>query len=675
MAQGFPKEYKGKMNVGIDEQNFPKDYKGKLKSEIGEQNRPITPVPADAPGTDWKEIASDIYNKLATAGKEVKKQAGKLWGKITDIATIDTPTPEQKKEEPLPSTPEPKKETPESGFPPCVVGNDTIEGIPNRSMDNGRITFKHLNEKTNETVRYYLDKNGGYTTDTGKVGRYYCDGATLSLEQEDVQDELESTKEKILSYNTGKLPVFYGEYNEMNIDLLQDVTDTLVTLINKHHCGSYFRTFRNLLVVLKKYCTLSRRPIDRENLTDITTLLTDLDNAITNNKTNTLVNEAGLDWNLLKNPIEDMENWVSKDISKNIGATTTINVYIYKGQNNTRQDVQKVDVNIKALLGKTTFDCDTDGVRWVEILALLNDVDDFIDKPTQPELKGKTVTTASYSESQLKGMKEVVVRCSTSHKYNKKYDKVLAELSYKGVFKDQLSTKMRESKNDKLTSVIRKTLIEAKETKKNLIQESKIVKLRFDILLESKPKNKKQLNDLFINILTEMIYLHKQGFDEKLIAENASSVFNILGTLFGGTTNNVLEMFKSKGVKYILEQLGIGDNTTFKNYMTTALENTELKDVPKLFTDCDFLTKKISISIPDSYLKQIDDAKEMGNEFLSIVGDTLQSVVRDSDFNERLESRIQRVVCPLVDRMSEKFGNKLNSMKTSLVTQPINTQL
>ena len=227
-----------------------------------------------------------------------------------------------------------------------------------------------------------------------------------------------------------------------------------------------------------------------------------------------------------------------------------------------------------------------------------------------------------------------------------------------------------------LVKTIKKTIVETKENKKRLIQESKIVKTRFNIILESsKLKSKKDISDVLINVLIEMVYLDKQGFNDKVIAENASSVFNVIGNLLGGSTNSVIEAFREKGVKYILGQLGLGDNSALRNYMTTALENTDLKDVPKLFSDCDFLTKKISEAVPESYLRQLEMEESMGGEFSDIVKKTLHGVIKDSDFSDRLETRIHSVICPLVDKMSSKFGDKLNGMKSSLITQPKNTQL
>jgi peptidoglycan hydrolase-like protein with peptidoglycan-binding domain len=37
----------------------------------------------------WKVVTLDMYNKLKELGKDIKQEAGKLWGKIVDLATID----------------------------------------------------------------------------------------------------------------------------------------------------------------------------------------------------------------------------------------------------------------------------------------------------------------------------------------------------------------------------------------------------------------------------------------------------------------------------------------------------------------------------------------------------------------------------------------------------------
>ena len=53
---------------------------------------------------------------------------------------------------------------------------------------------------------------------------------------------------------------------------------------------------------------------------------------------------------------------------------------------------------------------------------------------------------------------------------------------------------------------IKKQLVETKDKKSRLLQESKIIQTRFVMIAESsKIKTKKQLDNMFVNLLSEMI--------------------------------------------------------------------------------------------------------------------------------------------------------------------------
>jgi hypothetical protein len=234
---------------------------------------------------------------------------------------------------------------------------------------------------------------------------------------------------------------------------------------------------------------------------------------------------------------------------------------------------------------------------------------------------------------------------------------------------------LMESKKINLKGIIKENLIKTQENKNRLLQESNIVKTRLNIILEGKTfKTKKQVDDVYVTILSEMIYLHKQGFNEDIIAENVDNVFGALGNIFGTGINGVIETFKERGVNYILEKLGLSKNNFLKNFLVTALANTDIKDVPKLFSDCDFLTKKIAESIPEAYLRKLEYEKGMGNVFMDTVRNSLYDVIKDSNFADKVESRISGIVCPLVQQMNSKFSDHLSGMKSSLISNPLNMQ-
>jgi hypothetical protein len=225
-----------------------------------------------------------------------------------------------------------------------------------------------------------------------------------------------------------------------------------------------------------------------------------------------------------------------------------------------------------------------------------------------------------------------------------------------------------ENTMKELNNVIKENLVQLKEEKKRVIQESKIIDTRFKMIVESDNiKAKEDLDDVFVEILHEMIYLHNQGFDDNLIAESVDGVFGVLTNLFKGSSSSILDTFKEKGVAYIIKKLGLESNTYLQNFLITAIGNTNLADVPKLFTDCNFLTKKIAETIPEAYLRKLEYEKGMGNVFMDAVRNSLYDVIRNSDFANRIESSISGIVCPLVDKMSGGFAKKLGSMESNLI--------
>jgi hypothetical protein len=71
-------------------------------------------------------------------------------------------------------------------------------------------------------------------------------------------------------------------------------------------------------------------------------------------------------------------------------------------------------------------------------------------------------------------------------------------------------------------------------------------------------------------------------------------------------------------------------------------------------------------SVPEAYLRKLEYDKGMGNGFMDVVRNGLYDVIRSSDLAQKLESNLAMVICPLVDKMSGKFTEKLENMKTNL---------
>lgn len=226
-----------------------------------------------------------------------------------------------------------------------------------------------------------------------------------------------------------------------------------------------------------------------------------------------------------------------------------------------------------------------------------------------------------------------------------------------------------------LKNIIRKKLVETKTNKKYTLAENKIIKSRFNFLFENrKIRNRKDLNNFYILMLSEMVDLYKKGYNSNLISENAENLFTVLNTLFNESGNSVVEVFKQKGIDWLIQNLKISGDDELSQYMKDALNKTELNEVARLFSDCEFLSKKIAQSIKENYIANLSSEDE-SSDFMKTVKNSFSSVIQNSDIETRLESTINGVICPLVDRAQTKFEEMLKNMKSQLVAPQLDTQM
>jgi hypothetical protein len=226
-----------------------------------------------------------------------------------------------------------------------------------------------------------------------------------------------------------------------------------------------------------------------------------------------------------------------------------------------------------------------------------------------------------------------------------------------------------------LKNIIRKKLVETKTNKKYTLTENKIIKSRFNFLFENrKIRNRKDLNNFYILMLSEMVDLYKKGYNSSLISENAENLFSVLNTLFNESGNSVVEVFKQKGIDWLIQNLKISGDDELSQYMKDALNKTELNEVARLFSDCEFLSKKIAQSIKENYITNLSSETE-SSDFMKTVKNSFSSVIQNSDIETRLESTINGVICPLVDQAQTKFEEMLKNMKSQLVAPQLDTQM
>jgi hypothetical protein len=224
---------------------------------------------------------------------------------------------------------------------------------------------------------------------------------------------------------------------------------------------------------------------------------------------------------------------------------------------------------------------------------------------------------------------------------------------------------MAENIDKKLKNIIRENLINAsKNKKKGLLQESKIVKNRFNILAEGvNHKTKKGQRIIAKRLFTEMAYLNTQGFDKKIINEQ---IWDFFKSLFGNTFSfePVFDYFKEYLVKSLLEKFGVDTSGWIANIVITTIGNIQLGDINKL-TDCNFLSKILSKSIAEGAVRKLQGQSVGVGPLQDILRNALVDTLGETDLGEKIESFLGQLICPMISKIAGNMDSTMNSMKTN----------
>lgn len=218
-----------------------------------------------------------------------------------------------------------------------------------------------------------------------------------------------------------------------------------------------------------------------------------------------------------------------------------------------------------------------------------------------------------------------------------------------------------ESIDDKLKSLIKENLTTLSEQKKNnLISETSIINTRFQIITESKIKDK---DKLFNEVISEMIYLNSQGFDKGLINEG---FWDILSGLF--PSGNVIgQWFKEKMASWLIEAIAPGqENGWVGNIIITTIGNLRPSDITKL-TDCDFTTKLLAKSISEGVVKKFAEDKGASGVLVDLLRNTMVEKLDSTSFAQSIESGLSHIVCPLLGGVSQKMSAVADTMKNKAI--------
>lgn len=216
---------------------------------------------------------------------------------------------------------------------------------------------------------------------------------------------------------------------------------------------------------------------------------------------------------------------------------------------------------------------------------------------------------------------------------------------------------LNESTELNIKSLIKENLTKVKTEKlKTYSAESKIVKGRASIIIESTIlKTKPQQKKLFNDILTESIYLNSQGFSKHIIEEQ---FFDTLKGFFDKEDfDSIYDTFKQYMGEWLVSKLTpLHSDGWMSKLIINSIEDVNVSDFEKLL-DCSFLTKSISKSIVNGSVGKLNKDNDLDGGLYDMVRNNIFDYVNGNDFLNKLESDITKILCPLLNGVSEKLDN------------------
>ena len=210
-----------------------------------------------------------------------------------------------------------------------------------------------------------------------------------------------------------------------------------------------------------------------------------------------------------------------------------------------------------------------------------------------------------------------------------------------------------------LKEKLRGALLEEKENKNSLVIESKILDGHFGTL-----KNCSNMNSLIETTIHKVNTFQNKNFSNKLINE---SLFNMLQGLFGDFDSEFFGTVKSRLADWISDKMEF--DGWVRNAVKVEIENVSDEDVPKLFSDCRFLTDKVSKGMiqgfGDNILATGIDT-ELGSKTGQVFKSSVQTIMGDDNFHRDLQDKMMGEICSELKKVSDKMDAKAEEIRNSI---------
>lgn len=212
-----------------------------------------------------------------------------------------------------------------------------------------------------------------------------------------------------------------------------------------------------------------------------------------------------------------------------------------------------------------------------------------------------------------------------------------------------------------LKNKIHKELLKENHRKESsLILETKILNNQFSTL-----KSCDDFDCLFENIQKKVNIFNQKNFNKQTINE---SLFNILQSLFGDFDSDFWSTVKVRMGDWVSTKMEVEPWAV--ESVKTEINTTPNEEVPKLFSDTDFMADKIA----KGYVKGFQDNvissgidSQLGGKTGQVFKNTVMSLMNDEKYLANLSGKISSQIGDDLQKINDKMDSKAEQIRTTVI--------
>jgi hypothetical protein len=211
---------------------------------------------------------------------------------------------------------------------------------------------------------------------------------------------------------------------------------------------------------------------------------------------------------------------------------------------------------------------------------------------------------------------------------------------------------------------LKQKLVEAKEIKKTMLIEEKVVETRIKSIFENEsdikyfnglPKKKKLQYSLAL--IREIAEINKLEFINEQF-----DFMDILKSLFGRAFGGVIESAAEPLIGSILSKVGFKDDSYLKRTLISLLTS-KPSDLIKAFGDCKVFTKIFVRALIEAYVMGLQKEFNADSMIYNTIRNTLGGVAEDTAIVSSIENKIQGAVCDMFSGFTDKAKDVVDKLK------------